>query len=235
MEDYSETLRKCELFSKLDEASMRILQPGCLWLRLNANDMLFHEGSPGGSLYVVCSGEVAIERIRYRGDDKQDVVFYNSLKPYQVIGELSLFEEGRRTASARATVDRTNLLMVDGKYVLSCMERSPGMAIGLLKAVMAKLEQLMGSRSEQQVAPVRIRLAKMLCELMESDGAPTATGAMELKNVVTQAELARRLGCSRETVCKELKDLGTDVVTSTRGRLKVHKPKKLVALAERPY
>lgn len=234
-EDFGPILRKCDLFKPLDDATLQLLYPGCLWVRLNANEALFHEGAPGGSLYIICQGEISIERTRFRGDEKEDVVILSLRRPHEVIGELSLFDEGRRTASARATTNKTVLLMIDGRYILRCLERSHHLAVGLLKAVMDKLKQAIAQQSDQRMAPIPIRLAKHLVDLMENQGENDLDGGIRLGGKVTQSDLARRIGCSREMVNKQLKLFGDGVVESVRGRLVVRKPKRVRAIADRPY
>jgi CRP-like cAMP-binding protein len=214
-------LRKCDLFSRLSDQQLNSLLPGCLWVRLGQNETLFHEGSPGGSLYIVCSGELVIERVRFREDDRDDVVTLNVRRPYEVIGELSIFEDGLRTATVRSIGVRTTLLMVDGRYVSRCLEQSHEFALAMLKAVVAKLIQSMSRRSEVQTMPISIRLAKLLLDLADTCGKSGVNGAIELDARITQADLARRLGCSRETVNKELKALGSRTVSSARGKIRI--------------
>lgn len=233
-DEFGEVLRKCDLFTGLDDGSLEMLYPGCMWVRLGAGDTLFHEGAPGGSLYIIKRGEIAIERIRLRGDDREDVVTLSMRRENEVIGELSLFDEGRRTATARATKP-TVLLMIDGRYILRSLERSHHLAVGLLKAVMNKLKQAISQQADQRMAPINVRLARHILELMENHGEPDPLGGIRLGGRVTQADLGRRIGCSREMVNRVLQEFGEGVIESTRGQLIVRRPRRIRTVAERPY
>jgi CRP/FNR family transcriptional regulator, cyclic AMP receptor protein len=235
VENYGPYLRQCDLFADLDEYQLSALYPGCLWMRLDANEMLFHEGSPGGSIYIVESGEIAIERMRFRGDEKEEVITLSLRRPYEVIGELTLFDDSRRTASARATMDKTSLLMIDGRYVVACMERSPKLSVKLLRIVIGKLTEAMSRQSDRQMAPIPVRLAKHLVELADQHGKDGANGSVIIEGVVTQADLAHRIGCSREVVNKTLRDFGDEVVSSTRGKIEITNVRRLKKIAERAY
>ncbi|HSI72637.1 MAG TPA: Crp/Fnr family transcriptional regulator [Fimbriimonas sp.] len=232
-QDYSKYLRHCSLFARLDESLLRLLHPGCLWVRLNANETLFHEGAPGGSIYVICQGEIAIERTRFRGDDKEDVVTLRLRRPHEVIGELSLFE-GTRTATARAT-SKTVLLMVDGRYLQEVLRRSNDLAVELLKTVVEKLKESMTQTSDEKMAPIGIRLAKHLLELCDVHGIHNADGSVDLAVMLTQTDLARRIGCSREKINKELKEFGEGVVECSRGRITIRSLKAVKRAASRNY
>lgn len=234
-EDYTSYLQKCDLFKEIDPGLLELLNNGCRWVRLKSNEPLFHEGSPGGSLYVVCAGEIAIERTHFRGDDKEEVVLLNMRRPYEVIGELSLFEEGTRSASARATADRTLLLMVDGRYLHRCLEQSNELAIAMLKTVMRKLRQAIDRRTDERSAPIATRLAKHLLDLIAHHGDTGPDGMVTLRERVTQQDLANRIGCSREMVNKVLRDFGPGVVETVRGRITIRRLKRLEQIANRPY
>lgn len=234
-EDYVPHLQKCDLFANIEPGLLELLNNGCRWVRLRANEPLFHEGAPGGSIYVVCSGEVAIERTHFRGDDKEEVVLLNLRRPYEVIGELSLFDHDNRTASARSTADRTMLLMVDGRYLNRCLEQSHALSLAMLKTVMGKLKQAIERRTDERSAPIPIRLAKHLLDLAEHHGEVQQNGAVQLRERVTQQDLANRIGCSREMVNKVIQGFGPGVVETVRGRITIRKPKRLEAISNRPY
>jgi CRP-like cAMP-binding protein len=232
-QDYSKYLRHCSLFARLDDSLLRQLHPGCLWVRLNPGETLFHEGAPGGSIYVICAGEIAIERTRFRGDEKEDVVTLGLRRPHEVIGELSLFE-GTRTATARAT-SKSTLLMVDGRYLQELLRRSSDLAVELLKTVVDKLKESMSQTSDEKMAPIGIRLARHLLELIDIHGVPNPDGSIDLSVVLTQSDLARRIGCSREKINKELKEFGPGVVECSRGRITIRSTKALKRAASRNY
>ena len=63
--------------------------------------MLFHEGEPGDSLYIVLAGKVKLGR--RASDGRENLVAV--MGPSDQFGELSLFDPGPRTATAVAVTD----------------------------------------------------------------------------------------------------------------------------------
>src|SRR5665647_2192951 len=68
---------------------------------LERGDVLFREGEPGDRLYVIATGKVKVGRRAPDGRENLLAV----LGPGEMIGELSLFDPGARTATATAVAD----------------------------------------------------------------------------------------------------------------------------------
>lgn len=69
--------------------------------------MLFRKGDPGGVMYLITDGEVAILLPHHDGSDE----VLNNLGPGQVMGQMSLMDRGTRTASAVAVNDAQMLCL----------------------------------------------------------------------------------------------------------------------------
>ena len=100
-----DVLRRTPLFATLDLDAAASLRASMNEIELARGELLFHEGDPGDSLYVVLRGKIKLGRTS--GDGRENLVAV--LGPGEMFGELSLFDPGPRSAAATALVDSTLL------------------------------------------------------------------------------------------------------------------------------
>ena len=98
---------------------------------------IFEEGDPGGVLYIVVNGRVAIER---RGDHKGAVVRLATMEAYSSFGEMSLFNNYPRSASVLALED-TLVLKLNDKQLGTLMRQYPDMALELIKVLSMRMRE----------------------------------------------------------------------------------------------
>lgn len=223
-------LKRCQLFENLSESDLRALEPGCLWMRVSAGNHLFHAGSPGGSLFIIESGELAVEGIRFYEDGGEEVVTYAVRGPLEVIGEMSLFDDAVRSGSVRATKN-SSLLQLDGRYFRQHLERQPKVALSMLRTLVAKLRQAQESQMNRETVPLVIRLSKRLLDLIPAEQAEAKS--ITIAPAPTQKELARHLGCSREAVSRTAASIGDGVIVFGRGRIELRRVDVLRKLVKR--
>jgi CRP-like cAMP-binding protein len=97
-----EILSKVPLFADtLDVAQIDFLASQSRPALFRAETRLMSQGSFGGSMYVIVSGEVAVHFVDEHGRE-QSVA---SLGSYDVVGEMSLFTGDRRTATVEAATN----------------------------------------------------------------------------------------------------------------------------------
>src|SRR5674536_350636 len=89
------------LFSSIDPEAAGALRARMTLVTLERGDVLFREGEPGDRLYVIATGKVKVGRRAPDGRENLLAV----LGPGEMIGELSLFDPGARTATATAVAD----------------------------------------------------------------------------------------------------------------------------------
>lgn len=132
MSESAEFLTKVPLFALLDEDERNALDKRLEARRLAAGETLFSTGDPGGSLYIVKRGLVRIALQNTIGD----TLVLAELRAGNFFGEVSLFDDGPRTASALA-VEETDVLMLDREALLAFITHHPHAALDLL-AVMGR-------------------------------------------------------------------------------------------------
>ena len=91
---------------------------------------LFQAGEPGDSLYVVQSGEIEL----YIKDTVGQKIVLTVAGRGEVFGELSMLDNGARTATALALMD-TELLELDRDDLLLLFQKTPAAALGMLAAM----------------------------------------------------------------------------------------------------
>jgi CRP-like cAMP-binding protein len=195
-----DVLRRTPLFATLDQDAAASLRASMNEIELARGELLFHEGDPGDSLYVVLRGKIKLGRTS--GDGRENLVAV--LGPGEMFGELSLFDPGPRSAGATALVDST-LLGLSSDELTPWLAGRPDVARALLRAIARRLRRTNDSMSDLVFSDVPGRVAKALLDLSARFGTPAEDG-IHVAHDMTQEELAQLVGASRETVNKALAD-----------------------------
>jgi CRP/FNR family cyclic AMP-dependent transcriptional regulator len=93
-----ELLRKVALFEGMTSAQLRKLAAGMREVSFPINSSIFREGDPGGSMFIIADGKVRISKV-VPGIGEEALAI---LEKGQYFGEMSLIEDGPRSADAIA-------------------------------------------------------------------------------------------------------------------------------------
>ncbi|MFC1852118.1 MMPL family transporter, partial [candidate division CSSED10-310 bacterium] len=105
---------------------------------LEADEILFQENDVGQELFVILEGSIDI----YLSEEfHQERIHLLSLGKGKTFGEMGLFRQSKRTASARAT-EKTKLLVLDDHVFSSLMKRYPLIASRLFRNLASNLAGL---------------------------------------------------------------------------------------------
>jgi CRP-like cAMP-binding protein len=193
-------LRTAPLFSALDDDAAAALRASMVELRLAKGDVLFAEGEPGEKLFLIETGKI---KLRHTAPDGRESIIA-VLGGGEMLGELSLFDPGPRTATATA-VTATKVLSMSHEALLPWLVGRPDLAVALLAALARRLRRTNEALADLVFSDVPGRVAKALLELGWKFGEDTPNG-MVVNHELTQEELAQLVGASRETVNKALAD-----------------------------
>lgn len=202
-------LRSAPLFAALDDEAARALRQSMIEHHLSRGDVLFAEGDPGDHLYVIAEGKIKLGQTAADGRETLIAV----LGAGDLLGELSLFDPGPRTATAVALVE-TTVLALGHDDLKPWLTGRPDLAIELLAALAVRLRRANEAMADLVFSDVPGRVAKALLDLGAKFGQPSA-GGLIVTHDLTQEELAQLVGASRETVNKALGDF------SARGWVKL--------------
>lgn len=129
-------LAEVPLFSLLDEKARAVLMERVETVVFKSGETIFNVGDPGHAMYVVKKGTVSIFA-RTKTGEQLDL---EEPGPGDFFGEVSLLDEGPRTAGARAKTD-VELLEIERSDVYELIEATPKAAMSLLAATGRRLRQ----------------------------------------------------------------------------------------------
>ena len=130
----AEMLAEVPLFALLDDQERAVLAERLEVETHPGATALFNRGDPGDALYVVREGEVEI----WVKNDTGERMVLETCKRGDFFGEISLLDEGPRTASALAKT-AVELLVVDREDLEQLIKLRPAAAMDLLSAAGRRL------------------------------------------------------------------------------------------------
>lgn len=194
-----ELLQSVPLFTDLSDSSLEKISEQMVQRSYSKGQMILMEESSGETFFILSSGAVKVTRM---SDDGREVILA-MLGEGDFFGEMSLLDGEGRSANIIAIEDTTTLTIKRAEF-LSLMETYPKIAIHLLEELTCRLrrsdqqiESLSLSDAEQRISITLIRLAEELGTIK--------SGAVTIRNVPYQQDIANMAGTSRETVSRTLK------------------------------
>lgn len=188
------------LFAGLSEEDQAKLTELMSEETLRRGESLFHEGDSGDNLFIIVDGKI---KLGHASDDGRENLIA-ILGPREIIGELSLFDLGKRSTSATA-VAPTTLLSLSHEDLMGFIDTNPDMAKHMLRQLAQRLRRTNELMADLVFADVPGRVAKALLDLASRFGERTQKGVY-VAHDLTQEEIAHLVGASRETVNKSLAD-----------------------------
>ena len=159
--------------------------------------LLIQEGDLGDTLYVILSGRLRA----FAADTAGREITYGVYGPGATLGEMSL-DGGPRSASV-AALEATQCAVITRHTLREHIAADPEFAFELLSKVIWRARIATASARSMALLDSYGRLA----QLLESLAAMQADGTRVIEERLTHAELAHRIGCSREMVSRLMKDL----------------------------
>jgi uncharacterized membrane protein len=127
-------LAEVPLFALLDDQERAVLAEHIDVVHFAAGSPIFKFGDPGDSMYIVKAGEVALSVKTKTGEE----IFLERPGVGDFFGEISLLDEGPRTAGAQAVTD-VEALEVDREDLDELFRLKPAAAMDLLAATGRRL------------------------------------------------------------------------------------------------
>ena len=130
-------LGQTHLFHGLDQAAITTLAAEGHQRSYKRHEPIFHEGDPGDAFFVIVEGAVKVFVTSARGEE----MMLTTMRSPETLGEVSLFDEGSRSASAEA-LEPTSLLAFARSTVLALAARDPRISESLLRRAGELLRRL---------------------------------------------------------------------------------------------
>jgi CRP/FNR family transcriptional regulator/CRP/FNR family cyclic AMP-dependent transcriptional regulator len=186
------TLLELRLFTGFGPEQVALFESESQRRSFKRGDVVFHKGDPGETMYLIAEGQVKV----VLPSDSGDEALLEVLDPGDFFGELSLLDGQPRSATIVATEPTETV-------VLKAIRSNPEVAIHLLQALCQRLRETDEFVSDTVFLDVPGRVAKKLLELADAYGERTPRGTV-IGLRLTQQELARMVGATRESVNKHL-------------------------------
>lgn len=138
LEQEVELIRQFPIFSKIQPAMQKLLCFSSERLTYAAGQVMFNAGDPGDAAYIVIEGDVEISVPTPSGP-----IVVNTLGKNELIGEIAIFGEVPRTATARA-LSRLETLKISKELFIKVIRENPDAAIELIKILAARLANTTG-------------------------------------------------------------------------------------------
>jgi diguanylate cyclase len=134
MDEKTKLLKNTQLFSALKPAELKELAKYSDIVRHKNNSVIFREGSKGQSLFIIKNGGVRIIKKTIDGNELDIAEFIKG----ELFGEIDLFEEAPRSATAIAEEDTTLLMFpAKGKKFSEIIKKHPAIFANILHELIA--------------------------------------------------------------------------------------------------
>lgn len=195
--------------------------------RIPAGEHLFQKGDDGDALFGVLTGGVAI----YAGSPTGREIILNVMEPGDVFGEIALLDGLPRTAHAKALKD-SEVMEIHRRDFLPFLQREPTLAIHLMQLLCERVRWTNDQIEDAAFLSLPARLAKRLLALATIYGEDAAAG-VRIGMKLSQTDLGKMLGTSRESVSRHLKDWAEqDWIALERNRVTIRARAPLQALVD---
>jgi CRP/FNR family cyclic AMP-dependent transcriptional regulator len=202
----AETLAAADIFASLSSEQCATLATGCGTRRYGKHELVFLRGDTGQCMYVVATGAVDVTVGYLDGRE----VLLAVLGPAQTFGELAVIDAGPRVATVRARSE-TQLVVVPRDTVTTLVDRHPAVARALLTALAAMVRRADEQACDASLLDLPGRVAKLLATAAATNVPRLADddGFVSVDLPLTQTDMARRVGGSRQQVNRVLMALET--------------------------
>lgn len=183
--------------------------------RFARGETIVGQGDPSSPLYMVRTGFVSLSVSSETGRE----AIVGLAGQGEVFGEHWIFEPKPCPYRARALSDcRLGIVARDSLHAF--LERRPDLSLELLRAVATRLQRTTESLQHALLHDVPTRVAKRLAALARDHGTRVEDGVL-VRASITQEDLARMVGTSRETVNKVIGRMTARGLIRMEGRMYV--------------
>lgn len=160
------------------------------------NTILVQEGDKTDQVYVILSGKLKV----YLADSEGKEIIVDLLGPGQYFGEMAL--EGEPRSASVMTLEPTQLSVIERAQFRQFLATNPDAAYSLILTLIRRARNLTRVVGDLALLDVYGRVARLLL-----DNAHEENGELVVTDRMTQQEIAKRVGASREMVWRILDDL----------------------------
>ena len=210
--DELELLRSVPIFSELTEADFQSLAKVANRRRYPKDSVVFFENEQGDFFFMILEGRI---KVTILGDDGREVIL-SLLGSGDFFGEMALLDNEPRSATAIAVED-TELLSLHRNDFQNVLTDNRSITVGLIKVLTSRLRRANHQISTLALLDVYGRVARVIVDMAREEGRRLKDGRIAFRRA-THQEIANRIGTTRETVTRMLKDLERQGMIHIEGR-----------------
>jgi CRP/FNR family cyclic AMP-dependent transcriptional regulator len=184
-------LETTQLLSAMPPNALETLRTSSTMREVARNEVIFQQGDAATELFGIVTGRIAI--LTKSPDGRESLVAV--LEEGALFGELALFDDGPRSADARA-LEAGQLLVVEYAAVREAIDAHPEVLWVIVRMFARRLRATDDSLADAVFLDVPARTAKRLLEIAGAED--------QFRLPMTQEDLAGLVGASRERVNKAL-------------------------------
>lgn len=218
-------LRRAPYFARLPEPVLAALAAACVERRFDRGQVIFLEGEVCAGLYIVGSGEVKIFKLSPQGREQ----ILHRMGPGDTFNDVAVLDGGPNPASAAALTDASLWVITRGE-MQRLTQVHPALAWALIESIARRARHLVAMVEDLSLRSVKSRLARLLLNEVER---AAKTGELDRSQMVTQAEMAARLGTVREMIGRALRELADEgLIEFDRHRIVILDRDALIAVGD---
>lgn len=192
-------LQRVNFLQGISEPVLQKLAQSGVRRSFSAGTILFVEGDPVVGFYLIESGIVKISRVSQ--DGREYILLL--LGEGDSFNEVAALDGGPNPATATAHSDAVVHCILRDELRKTVYE-NPDLAWAMIESISRRARHLVGMVQDLSMRSVKGRLANLLLDQAEANETDT------VPRMLTQEEMASRLGTVREMVGRALRSLATD-------------------------
>ena len=199
------------IFGRLPAPTLRRVAAVCTTRSYRRDQFIWYQGDPGDYLIVVTNGLVKIVVTSPEGDE----MVLAASGPFDVIGELSVVDQGTRSASVVA-IRPTDVVLLGRPALITLMQQNPELIDDVMRSLGALVRKLTDQASDLVFLDLSGRVAKLL--LRQASTATPGPGPRTIDLPLNQTEMAQMVGSTRPALNKALQTLVSRGLIVLQGR-----------------
>jgi CRP-like cAMP-binding protein len=192
-----ELLKRIPLFAALNMAQLDALSSSLSKQRFKRNECVIRFGETSNSLYIILNGKARVQMSNEKGRD----VILAKLKAGDYVGEMSLIDGQPHSATVVAD-EKLDTLVLSREGFAQCVSSSTSISFDIMVGLVKRLRDANQKISSIALQGVYGRVAQILFD----SAVPNEDGQLFIRDKLTNLDLARMVGASREMVSRVMKD-----------------------------
>ena len=204
-------LSSIPFFSELEPDALTTLASKMRLRKFRRNQPIFDQGDPGDCLFIVSAGRVKL--FIETGDGGQLTILHCGVG--ECFGEMAVLDGQSRSASAEA-MEPTEAWIVTRETFVDLIRHNPRSSLALISFLCAKLRTNLDRMEDFIFRDAYHRIGRQIIRMAPA----RVNGSSSIS--ITQDELARLVGISREHVNRVLSDLSSiGYIATGRGKIDI--------------